>query len=157
MGGVCPWWHGVGRGRSAQPKTIDELLDRCVVCPSGCWLFIGGDSGNGYGRILRPGTRNAMAAHRYVHEQFIGPIPPGFDVDHLCAGWVDQIAHLFITRRCVRPEHLEAVTAAENQRRKYERRARLMVPLVPQIITGADFDDDPFEERWPSRTISHRC
>jgi hypothetical protein len=67
------------------------------------------------------------------------------------------VAHLFLTRRCVRPEHLEAVTSAENQRRKIERRARLMTPLVPQIITGAEFDDDPFEERWPGRTISQRC
>lgn len=150
MGGVCPWWHGEGRGRSRQPQTIDELLDRVVVCPSGCWLFIGGDSGNGYGRILKPNTRNAMAAHRYVHEQFIGPIPPGLDVDHLCAGWAEDLRQVFLSRRCIRPEHLEAVPASENQRRKIERRARLLLPTA-LITNGADdVDDDPLEERWPT-------
>lgn len=112
-------WHRPGV-RPRQPTTIEELLDRVVVCPSGCWLWAGGTSGDratggGYPRILRPGTRNAMAAHRYVYQTFVGPIPPAHDVDHVCRMWA---TYPRLARLCVNPAHLEAVTFEENQRRK---------------------------------------
>jgi len=50
-------------------------------------------------------------AHRFAYEQFIGPIPSGLTVDHLC-----------FERRCVNPGHLEAVTNEENARRGQVRR-----------------------------------
>lgn len=106
--------------RPRQPTTIEELLDRVVVCMSGCWIWIGGDSGSEgrgahYGRILRPGTRNAMAAHRYVYQTFVGPIPDGWHVDHKCHlwGW-----HPFAHRKCVNPDHLEAVPYRVNMVRR---------------------------------------
>lgn len=108
--------------RSRQPTTLEELLDRVVVCPSGCWLWAGGDDGSGrgaYGRILRPGTRRVMPAHRYVHETFIGPIPFGYDVDHICAKWTyDPL----LTHRCVNPDHLQAIPPRLNQQLKLFRR-----------------------------------
>ena len=92
--------------RTRQPTTIEELLDKVVVCMSGCWIWTGGDSGEHgrgahYGRILRPGTRNAMAAHRYVYERFSdkGPIPPGWHVDHVCHGEVGFLAGFLIEHR----------------------------------------------------------
>ncbi|MGY8831955.1 MAG: HNH endonuclease signature motif containing protein [Pseudomonadales bacterium] len=48
-------------------------------------------------------------AHRWAHERFIGPIPDGMEVDHLCANTC-----------CVNPAHLEAVTSEENRRRALE-------------------------------------
>lgn len=102
--------------RPRQSTTIEELLDRVVVSMSACWIWAGGDSGSegrgaGYGRILRPGTRNAMAAHRYVYETFVGPIPAGWHVDHRCAAWH---CDPFLSRRCVNPDHLEAVPPGVN-------------------------------------------
>lgn len=96
------------------------MLDRVIVCASGCWIWTGGDSGSEgrgahYGRILRPGTRNAMAAHRYVYETFKGPIPRGFHVDHICHRWG---WHPFAHRRCVNPDHLEAIPPVENMQRR---------------------------------------
>jgi hypothetical protein len=52
---------------------------------------------HGYGILGR------KLAHREAHEEFNGPIPEGYQVDHLCR-----------VRTCVSPAHLEAVTQQEN-------------------------------------------
>lgn len=67
----------------------------------GCWLWTGSTGRNGYGYFYfdgRPGL-----AHRFSYAYFVGPIPDGLELDHLCR-----------TRRCVNPEHLEPVTRREN-------------------------------------------
>lgn len=137
MGGPRALWLRDGE-RSKQPTTILELLDRVVVCPSGCWLFIGGDSGNGYGRILRPGTRNAMAAHRYVFLTFKGPIPLGWHVDHLCRAWAYDDRDAFLCRRCVNPDHLEAVPHRINYARRDRDNGRAVDPGALEL-TAADY------------------
>lgn len=71
------------------------------VAPSGCWLWLGGLTYNGYGRVARSG-RNMMA-HRYSWSLVNGPIPHGLTVDHLC-----------FTRRCVNPAHLRLLTNQAN-------------------------------------------
>lgn len=112
--------------KSRQPQTLEDLLQMVFVCFSGCWFWLGGTSGDtgrgaGYGRILRPGTRRVMPAHRYVFQTFVGPIPPGFHVDHLCRMW--SLIPM-ITRLCVNPHHLEAITPEENMRRRDQAAAR---------------------------------
>lgn len=47
-----------------------------------------------------------VPAHRHYFESFKGPIPKGYDIDHLCRN-----------ECCVNPEHLEAVTRSTNTRR----------------------------------------
>ena len=51
-------------------------------------------------------VRRLMSVHRLSYEAFKGPIPEGMHIDHLCR-----------VRNCYNPEHLEAVTQAENNRR----------------------------------------
>lgn len=77
---------------------------------SGCWLWSGAVRG-GYGRVAHDGKN--CAAHRVSYELHRGAIPPRLHIDHLCN-----------TRLCVRPDHLEAVTQAENNFRA-NRRAKL--------------------------------
>ena len=68
---------------------------------TGCWLWIAGIAGGGYGSYWN-GTKK-VSAHRFSYEQTRGPIPQGLEIDHLCR-----------QRLCVNPEHLEAVTHREN-------------------------------------------
>lgn len=67
-----------------------------------CWLWLGGVTNSGYGKVGMP-TR---LAHRVAYELVVGPIPDGLQIDHLCR-----------VRRCQNPAHMEPVTARENQRR----------------------------------------
>lgn len=78
-----------------------------------CWIFTGGGDGKGYGSVgvgrREEGTKRT---HQVVYEALRGPVPDGFELDHLCA-----------TPRCVNPDHLEPVTHAENMRRYGARRS----------------------------------
>ena len=76
--------------------------------PNGCWIWTGFADKAGYARLRGSGGRYAevLYAHRYSYERFVGPIPDGLTIDHLCR-----------VRRCVNPVHLEAVTHRENMLR----------------------------------------
>lgn len=79
--------------------------------PGGCWLWtaatLGGNAPEGeYGQFAMPrGTTRYV--HRLAYLALVGPIPDGMDIDHLCR-----------VKLCLNPEHLEAVTHQENDRRK---------------------------------------
>lgn len=68
-----------------------------------CWLWERPNA-DGYGRFHFRGK--PTLAHRWSYQQLVGPIPEGLTLDHLCR-----------KRACVRPEHLELVSLAENKRR----------------------------------------
>ena len=71
---------------------------------SGCWLWIGTYRALGYGNV-RVG-RKIVPAHRASYEAYVGKIPEGLHIDHLCRN-----------PSCVNPGHLEAVTNRENAAR----------------------------------------
>ena len=70
---------------------------------SGCWLWIGASTSNGYGLYAPPAPAKTRQAHRESYQLLVGPIPDGLEIDHLCR-----------VRSCVNPFHLEAVTHREN-------------------------------------------
>lgn len=72
--------------------------------PDGCWLWNGTTDRGGYGKAWFDGRM--VQAHRAMFQVVAGEIPVGLHLDHLCR-----------VRRCVNPEHLEAVTVGENTRR----------------------------------------
>lgn len=59
---------------------------------------------NGYARFGDRSVFSEMYAHRIVAEAVHGPIPEGYEVDHLC-----------FTRNCVNPFHLRICTPFENK------------------------------------------
>ena len=68
-----------------------------------CWEWTGTISA-GYGQI-RLGQKGTpmVLAHRASFEVFVGPIPDGLQIDHLCRN-----------PKCINPDHLEPVTPREN-------------------------------------------
>lgn len=86
-----------------------------------CLLWRGSLVTGGYGRVVRRqpnGRILARAAHRIVYEQWHGPIPEDFVVDHIChnrAAWRGECpGGKCQHRRCVNPSHLEAKLQASN-------------------------------------------
>jgi hypothetical protein len=74
----------------------------------GCMLWLKAQNGDGYG-LFRIGRR-VRRAHRVSYVIAYGPIPLGMEIDHVKDKGCTN-------RHCVAPEHLEAVTHAENVRR----------------------------------------
>lgn len=75
----------------------------------GCWFWMGALDSNGYGifNVPRDDGKVCEKAHRYSYLLTTGEVAGDLHLDHLCR-----------MRPCVRPDHLELVTAAENNRRK---------------------------------------
>lgn len=74
------------------------------IIPDCCWEWQAGTTPYGYGHFSLDGRK--VVAHRHAYESLIGPVPEGLQLDHLCRN-----------PACIRPDHLEPVTASENVRR----------------------------------------
>ena len=84
---------------------IEGFLAKVIRPDSGgCWIWNGFLEKNGYGKFSHGGRREW--AHRCSYRLFVGDIPPGRELDHLCGN-----------PSCVNPAHLEAVTHRENMKR----------------------------------------
>lgn len=67
----------------------------------GCWEWQRHINEDGYGRAKRRGFK--YSPHRFSYELFVGPIPFGMQIDHLCNN-----------PRCVNPSHLAVATPLAN-------------------------------------------
>lgn len=83
---------------------IDRVLSRVFINDNDCWIFAGARSAAGYG-VVGAGPRGTgnRTTHRVSYEHFIGHVPSGMELDHLCR-----------VRACCNPDHLEPVTRLEN-------------------------------------------
>jgi len=87
----------------ATKKEIDRFKKQVVV-QGECWVWSGCCDDHGYGQFKYRGQK--CRAHRWIYENLNGDLPEDIYIDHLCRN-----------RACVRPAHLEPVSARENNRR----------------------------------------
>lgn len=93
-------------GRPGRP-VLEQFWEKVRKTPS-CWIWLGPLMTAGYGVFYDGGP---IAAHRWSYKHFVGPIPDGLEIDHLCE-----------RHECVNPSHLEPVTHLVNCQRAVERR-----------------------------------
>lgn len=98
-----------------------------TILPTGCWEWNLRLDRDGYGQIGIHGKN--WLAHRASYTIFVGPIPDGMQLDHLCRN-----------RRCVNPEHLEPVTQLENGLRGESICVKNM--LKNKCVNGHEFTPD---------------
>lgn len=94
-------------------RVMDFYPDRVQVQPDGCWLWTGAKTGNGYGMVRSSRSKTTplsrvFLTHRLSYEHYIGPIPEGTEIDHLCC-----------VKACVNPDHLDAVPHQVNMQRQH--------------------------------------
>ena len=106
----CVGWRGKKR------SSVVRFWEKVAVGAT-CWLWFAARQKKGYG-LFRDGKM--VQAHRWAYERYVGAIPRHLVIDHLCR----QPA-------CVRPDHLEIVTNAENlQRGRKRASARRAAELI---------------------------
>jgi len=83
---------------------LQRLLSRIEIIPiAGCWIWMGSSDKHGYGRISTSRGESPAKVYRVTYESFVGKIPPGKVVRHLCD-----------TPSCCNPEHLAIGTQKDN-------------------------------------------
>lgn len=88
-------------GKKYVPTDIKILANVSKDAATGCWNWM--RSKNQYGYGLTTVNARHVSAHRASYEAFVGPIPKGLFLDHLCRN-----------PACCNPAHLEPVTNQEN-------------------------------------------
>jgi hypothetical protein len=94
------------RGHTPQQRRLSDPTRRYLVEDCGyetaCWMWQGPTS-QGYARVGIDGSRKLV--HRLEWEKRHGAVPDGMQLHHLCE-----------IKRCVNPDHLQLMTAAEHTR-----------------------------------------
>lgn len=109
-----------GSSRFVGRAALRHLDDARANGGSGCWLWPGPMWPTGYGRCNGPDGE--VVPHRLAWKTWVGPIPEGMTIDHLCHTKAFTPCVIGVKcqhRRCVNPAHMELVSRRENSRRMH--------------------------------------
>lgn len=117
------------RAQANRPSILQRFWARVVMIPfHECWEWTGPRNGQ-YGQLSY--ENGNIRAHRAAYELFVGPIPDGLSLDHLCRNTM-----------CVNPSHLEPVTHRENVLRGIsviaDNARKTHCPLGHELTFGCD-------------------
>lgn len=118
------------RIRAGSPEVVRQRLDASVEVVGDHVLWKGSVNSRGYGQMSINGTK--VLVHRLAYKigvldhDGVGPIPDGYEIDHLCE----------LGKRCL--VHLEAVPGSTNRERRHLDPAE-HAGIVPQPLW-----------RWPT-------
>lgn len=100
-----------GRSSGSTPIPLrDRIIASTVIDDNGCWIWQLSVNELGYPTMMvgkwYAGKVTCQKAYRIAYLEFVGEIPDGLELDHLCR-----------VPRCCNPAHLEAVTHRVNVQR----------------------------------------
>lgn len=135
-------------------NAVDRFLDKVDVLDSGCWRWTA-FTHKGYARMTVDGQSIEM--HRWAYEQFIGHIPDGLHLDHICHTNDPSClgGPTCLHRRCVCPWHLEPVTIGENTLRGNTLAARKKAQR--ECVNGHPFDEANTYHAKNGTRMCRRC
>lgn len=108
---------------TATLSPVERLARHFSIEPStdGCWIWTGALSSQGGYPGFTDSDGHFTYAHRFMYENTFGAIPDGWHIHHVCGN-----------RKCIRPEHLEALSPEEH-------RARHLAELSRKRLERATF------------------
>jgi hypothetical protein len=83
-----------------------------VLIVNECWIWKASKLKNGYG-LFTDENGKTVTAHRWSYHKFVGDIPSGLVIDHICRN-----------PSCVNPNHLQAISQSNNIKRSLLVKAR---------------------------------
>lgn len=112
-------WEGHPRLPKGVNMNSDDIFNMSIPEPNtGCWLWLQGATGAGYG-VWHPSGTVHKAAHVLSYELANGPVPRGLMVRHTCD-----------VRLCVNPDHLVVGTPAQNTQDAIRRGRFKAIPVT---------------------------
>lgn len=110
-----------------------------------CWIWTGNRNSSGYGRIKKQGKMRLV--HRLAYELFVGAVPDGMVLDHLCR-----------QRGCCNPAHLRPVTNRENLLAPGSRALTAKLAAKTHCPLGHEYtSENTALQRYRSGRTTRRC